>query len=71
LDSGKIGKGDRITRARAWADFHAQALVKTCRFAILVELYVEPTFAFFYYFGVAVMGLLNFLSYVVTFLAGM
>ncbi len=40
-------------------------------FANFMELYVEPTFAFFYYFGVAVMGLLNFLSYVVTFLAGM
>ena len=40
-------------------------------FAIFMELYVEPTFALFYYFGVAVMGLLNFLSYVVTFLAGM
>lgn len=40
-------------------------------FAILMELYVEPTFAFFYYFGVALMGLLNFLSYVVTFLMGM
>ncbi len=40
-------------------------------FAIFMELYVEPTFAFFYYFGAAVMGLLNFLSYVVTFLVGM
>lgn len=39
-------------------------------FAILMELYVEPTFAFFYYFGAAVMGLLEFLGYVVTLLMG-
>ncbi len=40
-------------------------------FAILMELYVEPTFAFFYYFGAAVMGLLQFISYIVTFMTGM
>lgn len=34
-------------------------------FAILMELYVEPTFTFFYYFGIAVMGLLNFLANVI------
>ncbi len=37
-------------------------------FATMMELYVEPTFAFFYYFGAAVMGLINVLSYIVTFL---
>ena len=40
-------------------------------FAIFMELYVEPTFAFFYYFGATIIGLLNFLSYIVTFLVGM
>ena len=40
-------------------------------FANFMELYVEPTFAFFYYFYVSILGLLNIVSYVVTFLAGL
>ena len=40
-------------------------------FAIFMELYVEPTFAFFYYFYIAILGLLNFVSYIVTYFAGM
>ena len=39
-------------------------------FAIFMELYVEPTFAFFYYFYIAILGLLDFIGYVVTMFAG-
>ncbi|MCY4412424.1 MAG: hypothetical protein OXC27_18370 [Caldilineaceae bacterium] len=40
-------------------------------FANFMEMYVEPTMAFIYYFAASIMGLVNFVIDVATLLVGL